>query len=218
MERVYNEILRHKLIIICRKVYGDHLLRFTETLCREGIRLLEVTFDQSDEAALDKTGNAIRLLKREFGDAMEIGAGTVMTPEHVEATVQSGGSFIVSPNVDCTVIQKTKDLGLVSIPGAMTPSEIVQAYQTGADYVKLFPAASLGLGYAKAILAPISHIPLIATGGINEHNLADYLGLGFAGAGIGSCIADRKLIAAGEMKELARRAAKMIEIARREAR
>ena len=212
MERIIKSILNNRLIIICRKVYGDDLLRFVETIHDAGLRLLEVTFDQSDPATLEKTGAAIEMLNREFGSDMDFGAGTVLTPIQVDVAAKSGGKFIISPNVDDLVIDRTLELGLVSIPGALTPSEILHAYNRGAQFVKLFPAAAMGTGYAKDILSPINHIPLLAVGGINENNLADFLKLGFAGVGLGSCIADRKCIASGNMEEVAHRAKKLKEI------
>ena len=87
---------------------------------------------------------------------------------------------------------------MVSIPGALTPTEIMTAHRSGADFVKLFPAAQLGIPYIKAITAPISHVKLLAVGGVNETNVAGYLSAGLCGAGIGSNLANKKWIEAGE--------------------
>ena len=117
-----------------------------------------------------------------------------MTVEQVRAAVEAGAKYIISPNTDREVIEETKKLGAISIPGAFTPSEVVQAYKMGADYVKLFPAGLLGIPYIKAIKAPISHIPLIAVGGIDADNLHDFLATGINGVGVGSSLVDLKLI------------------------
>lgn len=109
-------------------------------------------------------------------------------------------------------IQRTKQLGLVSIPGAMTPTEIIAAHNCGADLVKLFPAATLGVRYIKDILAPISHVKLLATAGITEENFKQFLELGLAGAGISGRLTDKKLIAEKDWTEFTRRAQVFVQI------
>ncbi|EIW18865.1 MULTISPECIES: bifunctional 4-hydroxy-2-oxoglutarate aldolase/2-dehydro-3-deoxy-phosphogluconate aldolase [Pelosinus] len=199
-------IQKHKVITICRRLYGQDLLNLVRALHQGGMNMVEVTFDQSDPDCINKTAEAIRMLVENFGSSMKIGAGTVLTKEQVRATKDAGGSYIISPNVDVEIIKYTKELGLVSIPGAMTPSEILTAHNNGADFVKLFPAGNLGFDYIKNIMAPISHVKLIATGGVTEEILPEYLKLGFAGAGIGGRLTDRKLITTGEFETFTERA------------
>lgn len=167
---------------------------------------MEVTFDQSDSDCIKKTTEAIQSLIKQFGMSMEIGAGTVLTKEQVKAAKDAGARYIISPNVDVEIIKYTKELGLISIPGAMTPSEILTAHNAGADFVKLFPSGTLGFNYIKDILAPINHVKLIATGGVNEETLPEYLKLGFAGAGVSGRLSDKKLISEGNFAEFTRRA------------
>ena len=161
-------ISQNKVITICRRVYGEDLLKLADALYAGGIKMIEVTFDQADPDCIEKTGECIRALCDRFGDKMMFGAGTVLNAEQVEAAAKAGARYIISPNVDADVIAKTKELGLVSMPGAMTPSEILTAHKLGADIVKLFPAGYLGFGYIKDILGPISHVKLCATGGVTE--------------------------------------------------
>ena len=137
---------------------------------------------------------------------MMFGAGTVLTREQVKAAADAGACYIISPNTDADVITYTKELGLVSIPGAMTPSEIMNAHNLGADIVKLFPSGYLGFRYIRDILAPISHVKLCATGGVSEENWGEYLSLGFAGAGISGRLCDKKCIESGDFAEITRRA------------
>ena len=125
---------------------------------------------------------------------MYIGAGTVLTPKQVEMTQAAGGRFIISPDTDPEVIKRTKALGLISMPGALTPTEIKLAHKSGADFVKLFPITKMGVDYVKAVKAPFSNIRLLAVGGINENNIADYLRAGVCGFGIGSNIVSKKLV------------------------
>ena len=125
---------------------------------------------------------------------MYIGAGTVLTREQVRLTKEAGGLFIISPNVDEAVIRETCALGLVSMPGALTPTEICNAHSFGADFVKLFPAGDMGVGYVKSVKAPLSHIKMLAVGGINEKTIASYLRTGVCGFGIGSNIVSKKMV------------------------
>ncbi len=207
-------ISQNKVITICRRVYGEDLLKLADALYAGGIKMIEVTFDQADPDCIKKTSECIRALCDRFGDKMMFGAGTVLNAEQVEAAAKAGARYIISPNVDADVIAKTKELGLVSMPGAMTPSEILTAHKLGADIVKLFPAGYLGFGYIKDILGPISHVKLCATGGVTEENWGKYLEFGFAGAGISGRLCDKKCIAAGDFEEITRRAKVFMDITR----
>lgn len=199
-------ILRDKVIVIARRVYGDTLLKLAEAMCEGGIHLMELTFDQSDPDCVEKTAAGIARLKARFGDSMRFGAGTVLSPQQVLAAKEAGGEYIISPNTDLEVIRATKEQKLVSIPGAMTPSEILTAHNAGADFVKLFPAGYLGLPYLKDIRAPISHVKLLATGGVTEENFGAFLRTGAVGAGISGRLTDKSCIADGNFAELTARA------------
>lgn len=205
-------IQENKVITICRKVYGEDLLNLAGALKAGGVKLMEVTFDQADPDCIAKTSEAIHSLCEKYGDEMMFGAGTVLTKEQVKAAADAGARYIISPNIDPEVIRYTKELGLVSMPGAMTPSEIICAHNLGADIVKLFPAGYLGFGYIKDILGPISHVKLCATSGVNETTWPEYLKYGFVGAGISSRLCDEKLIAAGDFAEITRRAQAFTDI------
>lgn len=206
-------ILKSKIIVIVRRVYGEDLIELSKALYEGGIRLMEVTFDQSDPDCMEKTTEAISMLNKYHGDKMLFGAGTVLSVDQVDAAYKAGAAYIISPNTNPDVIRHTRKLGLVSIPGAMTPSEILQAHECGANFVKLFPAATLGLRYAKDILAPISHVKLIATAGITEENIGEFLKLGFAGAGISGRLTEKRLIQEKNWAEFTERAAAFVRIA-----
>jgi 2-dehydro-3-deoxyphosphogluconate aldolase/(4S)-4-hydroxy-2-oxoglutarate aldolase len=203
---VQNTIEESKIIVIVRRLYGDAIVKLASALVKGGLRMMEVTFDQADPDCLDKTAETIALLRSRLEGEMLFGAGTVLTPEQVVAAAKAGAQYIISPNVSQRVIGKTKELGLVSIPGAMTPSEMVAAHEYGADYVKVFPINELGLSYMKNVRAPLPHIKFIATAGVNEENFAAHLAAGFVGAGVSGRLTDRKLIDAGDFDELTRRA------------
>lgn len=211
-QEILYSIETRKIIVIVRRTYGDQLLKLARALYEGGIRLMEVTFDQSDPTCLTKTADAIRMLSENFTD-MYFGAGTVLNRDQVDAAVHAGASFIISPNTNPDVIRYTKELGLISIPGAMTPSEILAAHDAGADIVKLFPAIDLGLAYVKNIRGPISHVKLLATAGVNEENFGDFLKAGYIGAGISGRLTDKAVLMSGQFSELTSRAQAFCRIA-----
>ena len=193
-----EQIQQEKVIAIVRGAVAQQCMKIAQALYDGGIRLMEITYNQKEPESFQATADTIGSLAREFEGRMLIGAGTVTTPELVDLTADAGGKFIISPDCYPDVIRRTLERNMVSIPGAMTPTEIMTASRCGADFVKLFPAAQLGIPYVKAVTAPISHVKLLAVGGINEQNITDYLSAGLWGAGIGGNLANRKWIEAGE--------------------
>ena len=193
-----------KLIAICRGAEGDTLLSLAAAICAGGIRFIEVTFQQEREDCTELAQRSISALCGIQG--VIPGAGTVLCAGQVRAAYEAGAKYIVSPNTDPAVIAETKRLGLISIPGALTPSEIMAAHNAGADLVKLFPTATMGLKYFKDLRAPLSHIGLVVTAGITPDNLGDYLKAGAFAAGISSPLCDKELMAAGDFAEITRRA------------
>jgi len=144
----------------------------------------------------------VKLLCDNLGDEMFFGAGTVTSLKMLELAINAGAAFIVSPDTNEAVIRATVAAGLVSMPGAMTPTEIVTAHGCGADFVKVFPTSSLGAGYIKAVCAPLNHIRMLAVGGVNENNIGEFLAAGAVGAGIGGNLVNKKWIAAGEFDKI----------------
>ena len=197
------DINRYKIIAIVRGVTGEALVKTAEALYEGGIRLLEITFDQTGKIAASETAGMIADLCRRFAGRMRIGAGTVMTAEQVRVAFEAGAEYMISPDTSREVIEETVRLGAVSIPGALTPTEVATAYAYGADFVKLFPAGDLGLSYIKSIRAPLAHIPMLAVGGVNEKNLGEFFSAGLSGVGIGSNIVNKKLIDSGDFAALA---------------
>ncbi len=199
-EQIIQELEKEKIIVIVRGYTGETLLSLAEAMYRGGIRFLEVTYDHGGTYSAEQTAGDIAMLSRHFAGRMHIGAGTVLTTEEVEMTYQAGGEYIISPNVNVDVIRKTRALGMLSMPGAFTPSEVVIAHDAGADFVKLFPVDALGASYVKALKAPLCHIKMLAVGGVNEGNLKAYLNAGASGFGIGSNIVNKKMIAEGDFE------------------
>ena len=138
-------------------------------------------------------------------------AGTVLTEEQLKICEDAGGEYMITPNVNPALIRKCVADGLMAMPGAMTPSEAVEAFNAGASYVKIFPAGVLGPGYIKAIKAPLSHIPLLAVGGIGPDNIADFIKAGCVGAGVGGNLTNKEWIKAGEWDKIAATAAALVK-------
>lgn len=195
LDRIYAE----KIIAIVRGIPSTQIVSLARALESGGVSCIEVTFDQT---APEETLASLRAVKEAMGGAVCLGAGTVMTVEQVEQSVQAGAEYIISPNVDEAVIRATKRLDKISIPGAMTPTETAFAWQCGADIVKLFPAGLLGPAYIKAVKAPLKHIPVTAVGNITVDNCASFIEAGAVGVGVGGSLVSARLVAQGRFDEI----------------
>jgi 2-dehydro-3-deoxyphosphogluconate aldolase/(4S)-4-hydroxy-2-oxoglutarate aldolase len=179
-----SQILEHKIIAIIRGAEPSDVLKIAEALYAGGIRILEITMNSAEPLEV------IREVAARLGDKMTIGAGTVLDSETVRDAVDAGARFVLSPVTDPDVIQTAKSLGIVSIPGAYTATEIFTAFRQGADIIKVFPANSPA--YLKDLAGPLPQIPLLPTGGITLDNIADFHQAGAVGFGIGSALVDTK--------------------------
>ena len=214
---VINTVKEEKLIVIVRGCATEKLVPLAKAMYEGGVRLIEITYSANGSISDEDTARSIALLSKELEGKMLVGAGTVLTEKQVELTKEAGGKFIISPNTDRAVIEKTRALSLVSMPGAFSPTEICDAYKYGADFVKLFPIAELPVSYVKAIRAPISHIPMLAVGGVDLNNIPEYLKVGICGFGIGSSITDKKMIEEGNFEGITALARKYVSLIKGEA-
>ena len=195
-------VKERKIVAIVRGLSPEYLIRLGHAFEEGGIGLMEVTYNQSAPETWKDTANGIEAVEKEFGDRLLVGAGTVITLEQVSMTYNAGGHYLVTPTTQPEIIRAGKALGLGLYPGAFTPSEILAAYDAGADAVKVFPASCLGPGYIKAIRAPLSHIPLMAVGGVNEKNAADFIKAGCVGLGVGGNLVNKEWIRNGEWEKI----------------
>ncbi len=209
-EKVIAEICKQKIIAIIRGADEAQALAAAKALYEGGITLAEVTFNQKSPETFARTANSIRAICRELGDQMLVGAGTVTDPALVRLAADAGATYIISPDTDEAVIRETKRLGLVSLPGAYTPTEAKRAYNAGADFVKLFPCVGDAPAYIKALCGPLNHIPFLAVGGVNVDNAADFLKAGAMGVGVGSCLVNKKWLDAGEYGKITEAAKRLI--------
>ena len=186
-----------RVVAIIRGFSAATCVKLADAYRRGGIRLVEVTFNQRAPETWKDTAAAIRAIREKFAGEVRVGAGTVLTDEQLSICVDAGGEYIVTPNVKPDLIRSAVERGLVAMPGALTPSEAVDAWEAGASFVKLFPAGSLGPDYVKAVRAPLSHIPFLAVGGVSAANAADFLRAGCVGVGVGGNLTNKEWIESG---------------------
>ena len=180
-----DRILRCRLVAVVRQVKGERLISMGQSFLLGGMDCVEITFDPSGQHSARDVAAQISMLTTHFGDTLCVGAGTVRTAEQVHLAADAGARYVVSPGTIPQVVQATKERGLVSIPGAMTPTEMYAARDLGGDIVKVFPASFVGTEYLEAILPLLGDIPVMATGGISVWNLRAFLDAGCAAVAIG---------------------------------
>ncbi|MBO1003974.1 bifunctional 4-hydroxy-2-oxoglutarate aldolase/2-dehydro-3-deoxy-phosphogluconate aldolase [Pseudogracilibacillus auburnensis] len=177
---VLAELQKSGLVAVVRESDLDNIIPICEALAAGGINAIEITAETPGVAAI------IEKAVQDMGDKLLVGAGTVLDPEAARSVISAGAKFVVSPTLNIETIKTVKRYGIVSIPGALTPTEILTAFEHGADMVKVFPASTFGPSYVKNIHGPLPQIPLMVTGGINLDNMSEYIQAGAAGIGLGS--------------------------------
>ena len=187
-EKTLTAILESRIIAVIRCVKGERLIPMAKAFLLGGIDCVEITFDPSGEKSEQDIASQISLLTSQFGDRLCVGAGTVTTAQQVQLAAEAGAKYIVSSGTVPEVIRATNQAGLVSIPGALTATEILAAYQAGGDIVKLFPASFVGTEYLDQIRVPLSDVPLMASGGINVWNMRAFLDAGCVCVAIGGSL------------------------------
>ena len=198
-----NNILKHKIVAIIRGANPEDVLKISDALFAGGVRILEITMNSLEPLQV------IEQLANKLGDKMIIGAGTVIDVPMAKDAIAAGAKFILSPVVDIDIIKFAKNSGVVVIPGAYTPTEILYAFKNGGDIIKVFPAVSPG--YLKDIAGPLPQIPLLPTGGINLENIKKYQQAGAVGFGIGSSLVNvKKEITGRYLNEITVAAGKLV--------
>ena len=203
MNPVLERIRNLGIIPVVKLDDAKDAVPLAKALCEGGLPVAEVTF------RTDAAEESIRRMTESFPD-MFVGAGTVLSLEQLDLCEQAGGEYMIAPNVNEALIRECVGRGLVAMPGAMTPSEAVSAHEAGADFVKIFPAGSLGPGYVKALAAPLSHIRFLAVGGISAANAAEFMAAGCVGVGVGGNLTKKEWIAAGEWSKITAEAENLV--------
>jgi 2-dehydro-3-deoxyphosphogluconate aldolase/(4S)-4-hydroxy-2-oxoglutarate aldolase len=187
---------REKIVAIIRGISAQSGDDTAKALADGGIVFLEVTLNT------DGALNMISRFRENYDGRLRIGAGTVLDLGQAKEAIAAGAEYIISPNLDEEVIYYGVEQGVQVWPGTMTPTEIVRAYKAGASAVKVFPMGSLGINYLKEIRAPLNHIPMVATGGVNLQNINSVLDAGAIAVGLGGNLVDKQLVNDGKFNEL----------------
>ncbi|WP_252502080.1 bifunctional 4-hydroxy-2-oxoglutarate aldolase/2-dehydro-3-deoxy-phosphogluconate aldolase [Sporosarcina sp. Marseille-Q4943] len=203
----WEDLLRLKesgLVAVIRRPQQSQIHLIAEALVYGGVGALEITVDTPHAF------NMIKSLKETFKDRVLVGAGTVLDAESAKTAIDAGSDFIFSPCFDVKTIQITNRYGKISIPGVMTPTEIVHAYSAGADILKIFPGDTLGANYIKDLQGPLGHIPMMPAGGVSLDNVESFIKNGAVAVGVGGTLVDRKAIAEERYDELTKTAKQFI--------
>jgi len=208
-DQILASILEIGIVPIVRADSAEQALQAAKAICRGGIRALEVTMT---------VPGAIRVLEKvadEFGDQIALGAGTVLDPETARSCMLAGAKFFVSPSVSVPTIEMCNRYSMVAIPGALTPTEVVRAWEAGADLVKIFPAENAGgPSYIKALKAPLPQVLMVPTGGVRIENAAEFFQAGASAVAVGAGIVGKKELATGDYDGIAEKARRFLEVVR----
>ena len=203
-----KRILDGGIVAVVRSESPDQLVQVVRALADGGVTAAEITFTVPD--ALD----VIRTVRKEMGDAIVLGAGTVLDPETARAALLAGAEYIVGPGLNLEVIKLCRRYDKVVMPGALTPTEVIAAWEAGADVVKIFPSDLGGPGYLKALRGPLPQIRMMPTGGVDLHTAAAFLKAGACCLGVGGSLVESKAIASGDFERIRDLARQFVAIVR----
>lgn len=205
LRNILNCIAQTGIVSIIRGIDEAYIGDTVKALYNGGIRNVEITFD---------TPGAVRMIenvKNLFGEKMLVGAGTVLDAETARTAILSGADFILSPSLSAGVIEMCSRYGKLAVPGVLTPTEIITAWQLGAQLVKIFPARAFGSAYIKDIKAPLKQIEIMAVGGINIANAAEFIKSGAMSVGVGSELVNRKIVYEGNYDLITKNSIQFVE-------
>lgn len=188
------------IVAVVRGKSDELILKAIRAALEGGVNCIEITFTVPNALEI------IRRLASELGEDVILGAGTVLTPDDAIKAVEAGARFIVSPSTSIPTIEAAKSRGVAVCPGALTPTEVVTAWQAGADIVKIFPASVMGPKYLKDLHGPLPDVPFMPTGGVNLDTARAYLENGAVALGVGGDLINAKLMESGDFEEITRRA------------
>lgn len=212
MNETLSRIVDSGVVAVLRGVPADQLVGITEALREGGVTAVEITADTPGVADLieEVTGSFA-------DDEVVVGTGTVLDAETARTTLMAGAEFVVSPSLHEDVIETCSRYGAVSAPGVMTPTEAIRGYEAGADFVKVFPAKTVGPAHIGAMKGPLGQIPMMPTGGVGPDNAADFIDAGAFAVGAGGALVDYDAAERGDYDEItktAREFTKVVEEAR----
>ncbi|HEX8566054.1 MAG TPA: bifunctional 2-keto-4-hydroxyglutarate aldolase/2-keto-3-deoxy-6-phosphogluconate aldolase [Pyrinomonadaceae bacterium] len=204
---VIQKIVEIGLVPVIRASSEDEAMRVIDAILKGGISVLEITM------TVPRAMKVMETLAERYGTDALIGAGTVLDAETARMCILSGAKFVISPALNLETIQLCKRYSITVMPGALTPTEVVTAWQAGADFVKVFPCSAMGgASYIKGLKAPLPQIELVPTGGVNLKTAADFIKAGSSALGVGADLVDVEAIRAGEASVVTERARQFLEI------
>jgi 2-dehydro-3-deoxyphosphogluconate aldolase/(4S)-4-hydroxy-2-oxoglutarate aldolase len=200
-----SQLQKHRAIAVIRAPEFELGRKMASSIASGGMRLIEITWNS------DRAGELIAQLRLELPECI-IGSGTLLNLNDMEMAIASGAQFLFTPHVDSVMIQAAIAKHVPIIPGALTPTEIVSAYNQGASCVKVFPVQALGgVNYIKSLQAPLGKIPLIPTGGVLIENAQEFLAAGAVGVGLSSELFPKKLVNIGDWQAIAQLAKTLMQ-------
>jgi len=206
--QIVSRILESGVIAVVRLAESTQLAQVADAIRAGGVDIIEFTMT---------TPGALKIIEEtadRFGDKVLLGAGTVLDAETARSAILAGAQFVVSPTTDFPSIELCHRYGKVVIPGTFTPTEILRAWQAGADFIKVFPAGVLGPRYMRDVLAPLPQVKLVPTGGVGRANAADFIRNGAAAVAVGSDLVNNRLVAEGNFAQLTENARALTEAVR----
>ena len=203
---VFEKVKALGLLAVIRGPSADLTVKMVDALIAGGVLGIEVTYTTPNAEDVVKT------LADKYGDRIVLGMGTLTKPEQALTARQAGASFLVSPVCEAELVKSMVASGLLCMAGALTPTEVLQAYQLGVDVVKVFPGSLGGPAYIKALKGPFPNIPMMPTGGVKADNVTDWFSVGVVAVGAGSQLCPPQLAKEGKFNEISKKAAEFVKI------
>jgi 2-dehydro-3-deoxyphosphogluconate aldolase/(4S)-4-hydroxy-2-oxoglutarate aldolase len=206
MNETLSRLADTGVVAVLRGVEADQLIEITDALREGGVTTVEITADTPDVAG--KLGE----VTGSFGDEVVVGTGTVLDSETARTTLMAGAEFVVSPSLHEDVIETCNRYGAVTAPGVMTPTEAIRGYEAGADFVKVFPAKTVGPAHLGAMKGPLGQIPMMPTGGVSPDNAGDYVEAGAFAVGAGGSLVDYDAAERGDYESITETAREFVQV------
>jgi 2-dehydro-3-deoxyphosphogluconate aldolase/(4S)-4-hydroxy-2-oxoglutarate aldolase len=208
-QQIVQQIEQCGVVAVIRLQDPDRLKGVIDALGEGGVRAIEVTM------TVPRAIQLIDAIAPTLPDGFVIGAGTILDPETARAAILAGARFVVGPVFNPAVIDLCHRYDVAVMPGCFTPTEILHAWEAGADVVKVFPATALGPSYFKDVRGPLPQVKLMPTGGVSINNAGDWIAAGAVAIGVGTAMVDAKAVAAGDWATITQKASRFVEAVRR---
>ena len=204
-EEITNKVKEYGLLAVIRGPSAELTIKMVDALIAGGVKGIEITYSTPQAASV------VRNLAERYGAEILLGMGTLTRPEQAEEATRAGATFLVSPICQVELVKAMLDTGLAVMTGALTPSEVFQAYTLGSSIVKIFPGSLTGPGYIKALRGPFPYIPMMPTGGVSLENIGEWFAAGAVAVGAGSELCPKQLAEAGEFDKISANARRFVE-------